>query len=173
MSAVREVSTKKDVRLAVAIPPRARSLREPGSAAAATAATVGSSGQGLYKQEAGGIRGVRRDSDRAGRRRRAAGALDRGRSSAGDEPRRELITAVRTNLPRELRRRARQAAADFGRAARSSTKGLRHERFGSMLAVAQGSERRADGRARNRAAPRRPRAGLVGKGSRSTAAASR
>ncbi len=149
MSAIRQVSTKKDVHIAVALP-ESLGLLDRGRAIESLATTliVGSRGQDIYKAEPS------RYPFSAAQIVLAPGS---DTSIANESVERGRIIGDAINLTRELVNRQPQEIYPESFAARAQSeaaacglscqvfdeKQLEAERFGSMLAVAQGSSRPA------------------------------
>lgn len=147
MTAIREVTSKKGLSVAIAVGAAGGLSRGQVVQSVATAATVGGSGQGLYKQETGRypLSSVTlvESGDDAGLLK---ASVDRGEIlGQAINLARELINRAPHEIyPESFAERARQAAADCGFGCEVfDEEQLKRERFGSMLAVAQGSERPA------------------------------
>lgn len=145
MTAVREVTSKRSMRVAIAVGGAGGLSRSQVAQSAATAAVVGGNGPGLYKQEAGRypLESITliESSDDSGAFK---ASVERGEILGQSiNLARELINRGPHEIyPESFAERARQAAADCGFGCEVFDEGrMRHERFGSMLAVAQGSER--------------------------------
>ncbi len=149
MSAARQVSAKKDLHIAVALPESLGPLdRERAIESLATALIVGSRGQDIYKAEPS------RHSFSAAQIVLAPGS---DASTANKSAERGRIIGEAINLTRELVNRQPQEIYPESFAARAQSeaaacglscqvfdeKQLETERFGSLLAVAQGSSRPA------------------------------
>ena len=149
MTASRQMSSKADVRVAVCIPEQLGPLsRDRAVEIVATALIVGSHGQDLYKAERSRFPFVAAQlvlpsgSDLAA----ATAACERGRI-LGDAINltRELVNRPPQDIhPESFAARAQDEAAKCGLSCRVfDEKQLEAERFGSLLAVAKGSDRPA------------------------------
>lgn len=172
MTAVRQISTKKDVRVAICLPEQLGSLsRDRAVEVMATSLIVGSQGQDLYKAE-------RSRFPFAAAQIVLTPGNDVGAASSASERGRILGEAM--NLTRELVNRPPQEIYPETFAARAQQeavacglfchvldeKRLDAERFGSLLAVAKGSDRpaRVVVLEHRHGGPNAPTLALVGKG---------
>ena len=172
MTAARQVSSKKDTRVAVCVPEQLGALsRDRAVEVLATAVIVGSQGQDLYKAERSRFPFVAAQivlppgSDVAS----AASASERGRI-LGDAINltRELVNRPPHEIyPETFAARALQEAIPCGLMCHVfDEKRLEAERFGSLLAVAKGSDRpaRMVVLEHHGGGPNAPKLALVGKG---------